>query len=315
MVFLDALGCMASITLLAALGFALARRGRITQETQRFLPNLLMRVALPPYLTATVCTHFQRDQFFHLVLGSAVPFASIILCFAICRCAATLLDIDRRRRGLVAVMASLSNTVFIGIPVNVALFGDAALPNLMLYYFANTGLQWTMGTWAICGEAQGGAARPTFGEMLKRLFSPPLMGMLLGIALVLVDLHLPAVILDTCNYLGRLTTPLALIYIGTLLAGVDWKAFRVGRDLLLGLAGRVVLSPLLILALLQVADLPVPMQKVFLVQSELPVIANITVMAAYFGADREFASIFVAVSTLTGMISVPVWMVIITGLF
>lgn len=315
MVFLDSLGCMASITLLAAIGFAMAKRGWIAQETERFLPTLVMKVVLPPYLAATVCTHFRREEFFHLVAGAAIPFASILLCFLLCRLAATLLGVDRRHRNLAAVMASFSNTILIGIPVNIALFGEEAMIYVLCYYLASTTLQWTMGVRVVCIEGQGHARAHGLREMVASLFSPPLVGMLAGVAVLVLDLPLPRFVLDTCSYLGRLATPLALIYIGILLAHVDWRKAHVGKDILFCLAGRVAACPLLLLGMLQFTDLPVPMQEVFLIQSSLPVFANITVVAAYYGADKEFASIFVSVSTILGMITVPVWMTILSILY
>lgn len=312
MAFLDALSSMLSITLLASVGFALTRRSWITPGIEQFLPTLLMKVVLPPYLAATVCTHFQREQFLGLIIGSAIPAAGIVLTFALILALAHLLRVDALHRRLTAVMACLSNTIFIGLPVNVALFGEKGLPYLLLYYFANTGLQWTLGTFSICGEAESGARRPPLGAVLRRVVSPPLLGMLTGVGMILLDIPMPKVLLATCRYLGGMCTPLALIYVGAMLARVRWAgAGRDVKDVAVGMFGRVLVCPVVTLLLLAPFDLPLLMKQAFVIQAGLPVIANITVMSAYFGADRRFASIFVAVSTVAGMGTVPVWAAIL----
>ena len=53
--------------------------------------------------------------------------------------------------------------------------------------------------------------------------------------------------------------------------------------------------------------------QVFVIQSSLPCMANMALFAAYYGADKEFASIAVATSTLLAMLTVPAWMAVISA--
>ena len=39
---------------------------------------------------------------------------------------------------------------------------------------------------------------------------------------------------------------------------------------------------------------------------------NIALVAAFYGADSQFSSVFVALSTILAMITVPCWMTVIT---
>jgi len=66
---------------------------------------------------------------------------------------AIVFNVRKDRRGTFASMFSLSNTIFIGLPVNLMLFGDSSLSYALLYYIANTILFWTIGVYGIARDA------------------------------------------------------------------------------------------------------------------------------------------------------------------
>ena len=62
MVFLSALGSMASITLLCAVGYLVSRAGWVSRDTEIFIPKLVTVVAIPPFLFGQVVTPFKHDH-------------------------------------------------------------------------------------------------------------------------------------------------------------------------------------------------------------------------------------------------------------
>ena len=309
MVFLDTLGSMASIMLIALVGCVLTRRDWITAGIERFLLTLLVNVILPPFLAFQICVRFTREDLPTLLTGTAIPAAAILITFAACLLAARAIGLVGQHRRLVALSCSLSNTGYIGIPVNIALFGEQGLPFLMLYFIANTVIEWTVGALALAG-GEGGARLP-IGQVVRKVLSPPLIGILAGLAVAALGIPVPRLILTTCGYIGGMCTPLAMLYIGALLARIDWKGTRPGRDTALGMAGRSIFCPIVTLVLVSLTDLPLMMKQVFVIQAAMPVLTNITVVAAYFGADRHWASLFVAISTIAGVITIPIWMTLL----
>lgn len=314
-VFLNALQSMLSITIITFLGYYLASRKLMTAEVERFIPWLTLNIVIPVYLMDAVIEHFTRDQFLTLIKASIVPFVSIIAVFAGFYLLGLILRIDKKHLGLASVAAATSNTMFIGLPVNTALFGDKGVTPLLLYFFSNTLFFWTIGCWAIAREGTVQEKhRPGFREHLAHIFAPPLRGTLCGVAIVLLDIPVPGLIRNTCSMLGGIATPLALIFVGTILHHVNWKTAHMGKDIALTVLGRFVLSPLVIIAMVHYLplDLNDITRDVYIIQSGLPAMTNIAIISAYYGADREFGSIFVAVSTLVGILSVPCWMTVLT---
>ena len=290
----DAIGqaveCVLSLFLLGLVGFWLARKQWFPLDVKIFIPRLVTLITLPPYLFRNIVVTFNRDELFHLLGGLAAPAGSILITFGLAVVAARRLKLPPNRAGIFTTVCATSNTIFIGLPVNVALFGEAALPYVLLYFFVNTSFFWTVGNYQF--------SRGTFREpekilspaTFRRLFSPPLAGFFLGLLCVLSGCSPPRFLLDTAGYLGSLTTPLAIIFIGLTLAGASLGSLVPDRDVWLVLLGRFVVSPLTIIALLWLIKPPPLMAKVFIIQSSLPAVITATLMADYYQLDAKFAS-------------------------
>lgn len=306
--FVTAFQAMASLTILFALGYLLARAGWISREVELFLPRFLTGIVIPPYLAGNIVTHFRHDEFFQLISGSLVPALSMVLSAALFYVIALLARIGKGHRQVFVVGTTASNTLYIGIPVNLALFGDAALPYVLLYFFANTTFFWCVGSYLVAREGEEGSGKHSFGDSVRRIFSPPMCGVLVGVVLLVMGIPMPKVLLDACGLLGNLATPLALIFLGATLYRIDWKNVHMGKDVLVALVCRLGFGPLIIVGLLYAFPLPDAMARVFIIQSGLPTVASLPVLVAYYGGDKQYASIMVAMSTIIGMFTVPVWM-------
>jgi predicted permease len=316
---LNALESVVSVLLLIALGFGLAKRGWFDDQATALAARLVVSVALPAYMVANLMGGYDRARLLAMLPGLPVPFAVMLASFGIGRAVAKAARLPSGRRGTFASMFSLSNTIFIGLPVNLVLFGDASLPYVLLYYVANTTLFWSIGVYGIArdGSARGGtkAARFISREGLARMLSPPLLAFLVSSILILAGLRLPAFLLDLSRTVGNMTTPLSMIFIGSTIAAVDWKTVRPGLDMALLLGGRFVLAPLLIVLAVGWLDFPVLMKKVFLIQATMPAMTQTPIVARAYGADAEYAGIMTSITTVASLVTIPLFMGLIGYLF
>ena len=87
-----------------------------------------------------------------------------------------------------------------------------------------------------------------------------------------------------------------------------------GKDIILTLTGRILLAPLIMIALVRILPIQLPTlaEQVYIIQAGLPSMTQIALLSAFYGADKEFGSVFVCLSSIAGMISVPIWMTIIS---
>ena len=312
----QAVECVLSLFLIGLVGFVLAKRGWFSPETKAMLPRLVTIITLPPYLFANILTTFSHDQLMSLVYGSIIPMISVVLVFLISLPLAKILRVPRGRRGVFRAGLATSNTIFIGLPVNVALFGPDALPYVLLYFFANTTFFWTVGNYCLRIDGDGDQPPDKILSLAtaKRVFSPPLLGFLVGVAAVMLNFQPPKFFMDAAHYIGGLTTPLAIIFIGIILASVSFRDLKPDRDVLALLIGRVTISPLVIYGLIRLFPLPPLMAKVFIIQASLPVISSAALLAGYYRTDVRYASVVVSLSTLLMLVTVPAYMVLLSVL-
>lgn len=302
-----------SLFLIGLVGYVLDKKKWFCPETKAMLPQLVTLVTLPPYLCTNIMNTFNREQLTGMFYGLAVPAISIVISFVIGLIGARLLKVRPGRKGLFSVAYATSNTIYIGLPVNIALFGPEALPYVLLYFFANTSFFWTIGNYYL--SLDGEASKPVkiiSADTFKRLFSPPLIGFLVGVLLVMLNLRPPEFIMFAAESVGSLTMPLATMFIGISIASSRLTNLKPDRDVIGLLFGRFIICPGSVIALLYVFDIPAAMAKVFIIQASLPVIASAVLLASYHKSDEQYASAAVTLSTLLSLVIIPVYMVIIT---
>ena len=203
-----------------------------------------------------------------------------------------------------------SNTVFIGLPINLALFGTPSIPYVLVYYMANTTFFWTLGVWLIQKDGTG-TAKVNLKQALGKLFSPPLLGFIVAVILVVLHIHLPKFILQTCGYLGGLTIPLSMIFIGIAISNAGLSRIRFNRDAWGILLGRFLIAPALMALLVLPSSMPTLMKQVFIIQAAMPVMTNAPVVSKLYHADSEYAAVMVTETTVLSIIVIPILMVLV----
>ena len=191
MAFLHALGGVFGLMLLGFVGFMLAARNWFGAETRIVLPRLITQIALPPFLMYTIMHSFHRDDLIMLAKGALLPLGSVTLTFALAIALAKLARVKRQHFGLFCASVANSNTIFIGIPVNLALFGESSIPYVLLYYAASTVFFWTVGVYSITCDIAENRGKIPLRTRVRQVFSPPFLGFITGLILTMLGVELP----------------------------------------------------------------------------------------------------------------------------
>ena len=320
--FLDSVNCVLILVLLGAAGYVTAARGWYDQNSPALMAKLVTFLSLPCYLFSSVMAKLTHDELLSLLLPMVIPFCSIWLVFFVSRLVVRVFKVQSVHSGVFSSAFTASNNMFIGLPVSLALFGEDAVVPTLLYFFANTTFFWTMGNYleAVDGIKIDHKPLPKVLSLttLKRVCSPPLLGFLLAIVLSLLNLRLPYAFMEAAHYMGGITSPLALVFIGIMIYTIGIRNIRITRDLLLVFLGRYLLSPLICLGFTLLfahfGDVPPLFIKVYAIQACLPCISQIAVLAKYHHADVNFATTAVASTTLLAIVVLPIWMIALTAL-
>ncbi len=341
----DALGVVLSIFIMIAAGILLTYIGWIKETEAKFLARFVVKAALPATIISNIFGKFTRASLTGMAAGLSVPALALSFALAAGFLTAKLMKIPRNRRGAFTCMFSFSNSVFIGLPVCRALFGEEAVPYTLIYYIANTVLFWTVGYGLMQsdGEARvkanfrmlpryifaGDKSDPAFdgakaaAERIKKAVPLPLITLFVSAALVLLSVKLPPFVMSSAKYIGDTVTPLSLIYTGYVLANmIRKKQFRFQKGYFAIIAGKFALMPFVVIGLVKLFSLSAGMKEMltpimtgaFIIEASMPVMTQTTIIEANCGGDHEYAAGGTALTTALSMLFIPVYMYIITYL-
>lgn len=293
---------------LMLLGYFLTYKQWFSDRVGDVFSKLVLTIALPANMFLTITRNFTHDQFLALIHGAIIPLISMLATFFISWVYIKLFKITPSRQGTFATMFTCSNTIFIGLPINLAIFGEKAVPNVLIYYLINTIIFWTFGIYCIARDNPNiHQAKVNFHliPVLKKIFSPALIGFAIGIIWILLSWPVPASAEIFLAYLGNLTTPLSMFIIGIIVYNVGIKNLTINKDIIGVLIGRFILSPLIVWGLGQFIEVPTLMLQVFIVQSAMPVQNSVPILTRSYGGDQEYAASALGYSVLLYLAYIP----------
>ena len=143
-IFLTSISSIIPIVVIIILGYVLQVRGWFAGDFGDNLSKLIMNVALPASIFVSVLKYLTLDKLVSLSGGLLYTFGAFILTYIVAYIVVKVFKVPAGRRGTVINTFVNANTIFIGLPLNVALFGDNALPYFLIYYITNTISTWTL---------------------------------------------------------------------------------------------------------------------------------------------------------------------------
>ncbi len=307
--FLHAVASVTIILLLTATGYFCAAMGWMSPQAKRFISKFTMSVAIP-----CMCVYGLTNNLTHELLAGSlgfllVPLLSTVGAFLLSLLVGRLLKLPRKRLGVFMMMCSVSNAIFIGLPMCTELFGEACTPYVMLYYLVNTSFVQLVGLSLVRWSGEGGGFDK---RMIKKfLTTPAVIGVLVSFVLVFTGIRLPSLVMSYCKYMNNLVTPLALLLTGYIIYEIGLKNLKLDRDLAIMLLFRFLLVPGVSFALCELFGVAGLGRSVLLVETAMPVVTQTVVAAADYGADEQFAAQGAALSTLACFVVIPVLMLIL----
>lgn len=298
-----------AFVLIGCLGYFLAKRGWFSNESMGLVSRLITNVAIPAYLFHNIVTSFDRDELFAMAPGLIAPFVSIGLTVLVGWTISRL--IGSRAPGLFVVGFSFSNSINLGLPLNLALFGPDGAPFVILYFIGNTSLFWTVGNYLIARDGSGG--RVELRQSVAKVLSPPTLALFAATAALIIRLPLPAVVSRGLQTVGNMNAGLVMLTLGATIFQMGLAGLKADREMLLIAFGKFVVCPLGMIAVSLIYPMPALMRNVFIIQSCMPVMTNSVLQAIYHKADVDYATRSVCLTTILSIVVIPVYMVLAEG--
>lgn len=287
-----------SLFAIIGVGFVARRYNIISGDFVHLLSRILVNIALPAITISsmqvphTATTMGIVDSM--LLVSVCYYIGAFLAGILVCR----FLPSTSTERGVFQFMLVFPNTMFMGIPVAAAILGPSSLFYVILFNLPFSFLVFTMGVWLLA-RGRPGKFDP------KVLLSPGLVASFVGLGLFLVGYMLPAPVDTALSLVGSVTTPLAMIVVGALLATLpaarlagDWRIYFIS-------ALRLLVFPVLAFVLLTPFVTDKLLLGVTVLLIAMPVAANSVLLSEEYHVDSTLASQGVFISTVLCLATIP----------
>jgi predicted permease len=298
------------LILVALLGFVCAKSQWLNRTQIDALSKFTFYLSIPAFLFYQMAQANFSEQI------SPALFAAFYLPVLGCYCIAWLIHyflIERKRTSSTAgsavfsLGASYSNTVIIGLPILLTLFGEKVLGIIFLIITFHSALLFTL-TSAISSFNANGSSSFNGKEIFKQnLKNPLVVSISTGLVVNLLGIELPTIVAESLMLMGKPAITLALFILGASLAyyHVRDKLFSIGIASLI----KLVLLPALVLLtsqfLFQLSPLSV---TVLVILSACPTGVNAYLIAKTLQQEQQTVAGTVVMTTLLSMITIPLWL-------
>ncbi len=302
---IDSLQSIFSIISMILIGVFFSYKKWFNHDTATLFSKIVVNISVPGFMISNLVANYTKSKLMEVSSGFIIPFTSMLIMYLLGFLIAKWINVPENRRGIFAATLSISNTLFVGLPINLALYGNDSVPYVFIYFIVNVSFFWTIGAWGISRDG-GLKGKLLSKNNLKKIFNVPLVSFLIAVIIIFLEIPLPKFIMDTSKYMGNLLTPLSMLYIGITIYLIDFKKLVWDKSMTFILIGRFIISPLIVYYLASLISLPLLMKNVFMIQSAMPAMTVTTVLAQEAGADYEYATVVTTLTTIFTLIVIPI---------
>lgn len=302
--FLSVILEVAVILILILVGYFTVKKGMFTKESLGSITSFLLYIVTPCLIVSSfLSAESGKLDGWTLLLAAVLPALSIVISIAL-----SYLFFRREpsgRRRVLRFSMIFCNVGFMGIPLVEGIVGSEGVLYGSFFIAVFNIFCWTYG-YVMMG---GGKVR-----LKALLLNPGVIGIVIGLPLYLLDVPVPALIERPIELISALNTPLAMIVVGGYIAQVKLRAFVSDLAVYKMAVLRLVVAPLLYLALVWLLRPDETLLMSTVIQAATPVAANCVLFAVQYGSDAELASKSVAVSTALSVVTIPLITVLVQAL-
>lgn len=293
------------ITLMIAIGVVLAKTFHFNADTRNVFISLIVNVGMPCIiLSAIFQIEIDENVIRKIFLVFLFSIVFNVIGIGVGYLFAILFHKKVNRAKELAILSGLGNTGFIGIPLCAVLLGPEGALYAAIFDAGVDFTIWTVGALLLQKNPRIG-----FG-MLRTMINPPIIAILVGMAMVLIGYHPPFLLKDLIDRLAAIAAPLAMFYIGIMTMSLiqsNSPGFRNSRSTLwLPVSVKLFLMPIFAVLIGKALALDEILLQTFLIQAAMPTLTLSSILFAKYSADEELGIVTTIISTIAALFTIPV---------
>ena len=299
---------MLVLSFIILMGFLARKLDIMSDAFDGTLSRLVLDVTLPCMILGSVLTSTEapsKQVIFDILTYSVAAYALII---ALSLLIPRLLGSPRDERGAYAFMITFSNVGFMGFPVLSTMFGSEAVLYGAIFNIPFNILVFTIGVLMVArqgGVREGVSLKKRLISNAKKLLSPSVVTSAVAMVLALCGVYNMGTLGAAFQAMGELTTPAALLIIGSSLAKYspremlsNWRSYVITAVRLLAVPAAV------LFAFRPFVTDPLTL-GVIVVLCGMPVATNGLMLCLRYNGNLKVMTQGVFLSTVASIITIP----------
>ena len=290
---------MVIFVVLMVIGYIGARTKLLNGEFTKAASKLTLNVFMSATIINSVIANPPQLSGGELAAVMLACCVSIGLGYLLSALMVRLLPFNRERKPLMELLISVTNTMFIGVPVAEPVFGSQAVFYIAMSCIPFNVLLYTYGVWRMNQSGERVKLH------LKDMVCVPLIATVAALLIFVLDIPAPAVAKELCSTLSAATMPMSMLVIGSSLGRVSLLDAFKEKSLYFVSLVRLVLVPLLTLPVLRLITADPVLLGAMVIIAGCPSGIVVTVLAIQYGRDAEYTSKGILLNTVLSMVTLP----------
>ena len=210
--------------------------------------------------------------------------------------------------------SAFGNTGYFGIPVSLALLPDHALIYSIGFDLGATLVIWSLGPILLTDPSKVLSSNRYWKNFIKGIFSSPAVKGLIG-ALIIHSSPWDEQITDLLWIPSRVVIVLALVIVGMRLSWLRKANLSRIKNQITSIKNALIMKlvglPVIMLIISSAIRLPSVMREALVLQAAAPTAISILLISQAASRDEKEATSLVVFSTITALISIPSWLLIL----
>ena len=297
MIFKNMIDMQLMMFLLVGIGFFIRKKGIVNTEGRMNMIDLCLYITLP----FNVLHSFLRKWDWNLFIACGVILLLSIGFNAISVFFSTILykkqEINRQKSLKYGTI--ISNSGFLGNPMVEGIYGSEGLLYAALFMLPVRIVMWTIG---IAVFLKGRKEK-----LWKNVLAHPcIVAIYVGVIVMVCGIQFPTFVEKTIVGISGCNTPLSMMLIGMMLAEVKPKGL-IDKTMVFYTAIRLLVIPAVVFAITAFLPLDGMLRGITVIMAGMPAPITTALLSAKYGGDEKYATGMVFLSTISSLITLPIW--------
>jgi len=310
----------APVFILLSIGVCLRKYQWLTNEAESCIMKVMVSVFYPCLIIISILDNTTLAQGNNLIMAPLIGAGTILLSLFTAYQLAPLFRVnENNERRTLAFTTGIYNYGYMPVPILQALFPASGIVGvLMVHNLGVEAMLWTVGLMTLTGSVGRSA--------LKKLITPPIVALILGLFLNLSGLHkhltspttntyiesIYSLLIQVVRMLSKCSIPIGLIMCGAALyqAGKGKKIWQRTNVSMAACFCRLCILPILFLLIARFSPISIDLKRVIVVQSAMPAALFPLVLTKFYGGDTQVGVRTILSTTILSFVTIPLWVTI-----